>query len=102
MKKIKSLLFASCILGLTISTGITYAQEKSRVSIAKGNYNESTKTFDVTVTKPTDARTFKSISVAIWSEENGQDDLKWYDSNNIVNGRASIQFNLANHGNRAG
>ncbi len=39
---------------------------------------------------------FDSISVAVWSGNGGQDDLKWYDAS-FVNGSSKLTVNINNH-----
>ena len=101
MKKFKFLLLSSCILG-----GVTFAQSSQAQEVGpiiqKGAYNATSRSFDVTVREASNGKAIKTVDVAVWSEENGQDDIKWYSSSAISQGQTSVRFNLANHSNRAG
>lgn len=39
----------------------------------------------------------KKIKVAVWSQKNGQDDLKWYDGNRDKNGNYTMDIPVVNH-----
>lgn len=102
MKKLKPYLFASCLLGLVTLAKPVAANDQGYATFSKTAYNTTTKTFDVIAKKSPNGKNIKQVDVAIWSEENGQDDIKWYSTSNVVDGQAKVQFNLANHGSRAG
>lgn len=40
----------------------------------------------------------ESVSVAVWSDKNGQDDLTWYTAEKQADGRYTVNTNLYNHG----
>ncbi|MGQ7458527.1 GBS Bsp-like repeat-containing protein, partial [Streptococcus suis] len=42
------------------------------------NVNETTGTFDVVISNVVGSSTIQTVLVPIWSDENGQDDLRWY------------------------
>ena len=101
MKKLKPFLFASCLLGGICLSSIILADEQT-AAITKTSYDANSKTFEVMATKTGNGKNIKQVDVAIWSEEDGQDDIKWYSTSSISNGQAKIQFNLGYHENRAG
>lgn len=102
MKLIKSFLFTSCVLGMVALGQSVSAEEIGQANVSKTEYNTSSRTFDVLVSRKAGGKAIKTVEVAIWSEENGQDDLRWYSSSAISNNQTKLQFNIANHGNRAG
>lgn len=56
--------------------------------------------FDIALTnisKPTD---ISSVQAAVWSEKNGQDDLKWY-TMPLSNASASLTVDIKNHSNQS-
>lgn len=102
LRKIKTALFTTAILGTIFSSQTALAQESGWSNLSKTVYDETTKTFDVIGVESQNGKKIDHMDVAIWSEENGQDDIKWYSTSNIQSGQANIQFNLANHNNAAG
>lgn len=102
MSKIKTALLSTIVLGATCLSSPVSANQQGNATVSKSDFNSATKTFDVMVQQSANGKTIKSIDVAIWSEENGQDDMRWYSTSVTSNGQANVQFNLANHGNRAG
>lgn len=100
MKKIKTILFATSVLGM-----FAYSQQvkadTSDAIVSVANYNEFSGIFDVNAIQKANGKQIKTMRAAIWSEENGQDDLKWY----VVSGNgqsANVQFNVDNHGKKEG
>ena len=102
MNKIKSALLSTAVLGMAFFTNSAMADQQSDALVTKTPFDVSSKTFEVTAQQSVNGKAIKSIDVAVWSEENGQDDIKWYSSSNVSNGQVKVQFNLANHGNHAG
>lgn len=102
MNKIKSALLSTAVLGMAFLTNSAMADQQSDALVTKTPFDVSSKTFEVTAQQSVNGKAIKSIDVAVWSEENGQDDIKWYSSSNVSNGQVKVQFNLANHGNHAG
>lgn len=102
MNKIKSALLSIAVLSMAFLTNSAMADQQSDALVAKTPFDVASKTFEVTAQQSVNGKAIKSIDAAIWSEENGQDDIKWYLSSNVSNGQVKVQFNLANHGNHAG
>lgn len=101
MRKLKVALFASSILGMLAVSSYTAADtEDNQVTIS--HYNEQAGTFDVNAVQAANGKTIQSIDVAIWSEENGQDDLKWYHTSNDGSNQLTVHFNAENHGSKVG
>lgn len=102
MNKIKLVLLSTAVLSMAFLTNSAMADQQSDALVTKTPFDVASKTFEVTAQQSVNGKAIKSIDVAIWSEENGQDDIKWYSSSNVSNGQVKVQFNLANHGNHAG
>lgn len=58
-------------------TNSAMADQQSDALVTKTPFDVASKTFEVTAQQSVNGKTIKSIDVAIWSEENGQDDIKW-------------------------
>lgn len=102
MSRLKTALLSTVVLSMAFLTNSVMADQQGDALVTKTPFDVASKTFEVTAQQSTNGKAIKSIDVAIWSEENGQDDIKWYSSSNVSNGQVKVQFNLANHGNRAG
>lgn len=102
MNKLKTVLLSTAVLSTAYLSPSVLASQLDEATVSKTDFNSVSKTFDITAQQSTNGKGIKQIDVAIWSEENGQDDLKWYSANAITEDQASVQFHLANHGNRAG
>lgn len=100
MRKIKPFLFASALFATFGMSGQVLAEDQNDILLKKSDFNELTKTFDVI--GEAQGKKIKQMDVAIWSEESGQDDLKWYSSSDFTSGRSKITFNLVNHKSAAG
>lgn len=101
MNKIKSALLSTAVLGMACLSQTVMADQQSDALVTKTPFDLASKTFEVTAQKSENGKDITHIDVAVWSEENGQDDLKWY-SVDASNNQAKATVNLANHGNRAG
>ena len=75
---------------------ITINQQEISYQINKVNDT----TYDVLVTNVPEYIT--SITVPVWSNANGQDDIKWYTTTKIGEGTYKAQINLENHGYTSG
>ena len=102
MNKLKTALLSTAVLSTAYLSPSVLASQLDEATVSKTDFNSVSKTFDNTAQQSTNGKGIKQIDVAIWSEENDQDDLKWYSANAITEDQASVQFHLANHGNRAG
>lgn len=101
MNKLKTALLSTAVLSTAYLSPSVLASQLDEATVSKTDFNSVSKTLDITAQQSTNGKGIKQIDVAIWSEENGQDDLKWYSANAITEDQASVQFHLANHGNRA-
>lgn len=46
--------------------------------------------------------TITSVSIPVWTDQNGQDDLKWYKASKVATGNYQVLVNIANHNNEKG
>lgn len=53
--------------------------------------------FDVTVDSSQSHENIEHIAVAVWSENSGQDDLKWYQTSQVENQKAVVSVDTKNH-----
>ena len=82
------------------SIGDTEAPTISSVTIPSST---SDVVFTVTANDVTDnASGIKNVRFAVWSDENGQDDLIWYDGSNLGNNQWSVNIDIRNHQNVIG
>lgn len=102
MSRLKTALLSTVVLSMAFLTNSVMADQQGDALVTKTPFDVASKTFEVTAQQSDNGKAIKGINVAIWSEENGQDDIKWYSTSDISNGQARVRFNLANHGNHAG
>nr|WP_281734431.1 GBS Bsp-like repeat-containing protein [Streptococcus lutetiensis] len=102
MNKIKSALLSIAVLSMAFLTNSAMADQQSDALVTKTPFDEVSKSFEVMSQKTKNCKDITRIDVAVWSEENGQDDLKWYNTTDVINGQAKVKVNLADYGNRAG
>lgn len=102
MNKIKSALLSTAVLSMAYLTNSAMADQQSDALVTKTPFDEVSKSFEVVSQKTKDCKDITRIDVAVWSEEDGQDDLKWYNTTDVINGQAKVKVNLADYGNRAG
>lgn len=69
----------------------------SDVKVSINTTNNVTGEFKVTISNIIDDSNISSISVPVWSSNNGQDDLVWYNANKESNGIYSVTVNPKNH-----
>ncbi|NQG97231.1 hypothetical protein HO675_03920 [Streptococcus suis] len=65
------------------------------------NYKKTSSQFTVTVKGQADSQVIKSVRIAVWSGENGQDDLKWYQPS-LNNNAARQEISIRDHSNTSG
>ncbi len=83
---------ASTTTSLTTTTG----------NISIENINKTAGTFDVVVKSVAAPYAVQSVKVPVWTEENGQDDLKWYVATRQSDGSYKISISKKNHKNGTG
>ena len=66
------------------------------------NNDTMTGRFDVVISNVKTPNGVRSVSVPIWSETGGQDDLVWYTANRQANGTYTVNVKAADHKNSTG
>ncbi|HIV17205.1 MAG TPA: GBS Bsp-like repeat-containing protein [Candidatus Alectryocaccobium stercorigallinarum] len=100
-KKIRILSFVLCfIMACSICvhaepSGEQGAQEAESCSVA---YDNGSGSFDVEIYGVKDDEAMQQVEVAVWSDNNWQDDLRWYNAAKQDDGTYSIQGNISKHG----
>ena len=72
------------------------------IGVTVGNLNNDVGTFTVKATGINQISGVSRVQFAVWSEENGQDDLRWYTAANGGNGVYTQNISIKNHGSKAG
>ena len=88
-------------IGLVASPGFDNNDTRSNALVSVVGYKENSSTFDVVVKGSQKTKTIKSVGIAVWSEDKGQDDLKWYKPA-VTNNQATAKIDIANHANVSG
>lgn len=83
--------------------GIEYEfqQDLKNVSLDIVN-NTSNNTFDATLSHGKIGKNIVEVQFAVWSNVNGQDDLKWYKAEQIMDNQWSKTIQIGNHKNNSG
>lgn len=81
-----------------LTTTFSNVETKPNATVSVTNYQETKTSFTVNVVGTSQTKTISSISMAVWSESAGQDDLKWYKPQ-ISNNSTSQLIDIANHSN---
>lgn len=76
--------------------------EEGQASVTLSAIDQEKGRFDVVVSETNSSKTIEHVDVAIWSQENDQDDLRWYSSSQVREGKVVLNFDIANHHNQAG
>ena len=80
--------------GSLISTWSEQVEMNTAGSVLTAEYNTESGTIEAGMSYADD---YTDVSFAVWSDENGQDDLKWYSVSADSNGTASISINPIAH-----
>lgn len=78
------------------STNVTIPPIIGNVSLSP--VNPANWTFITNITNANALQGIAKVKVAVWSDNNGQDDLRWYDATSLGNGSYSTLVRLSNHG----
>ena len=71
-------------------------------TISVVNNNKDTGTFDVVISDVYSSKGVRTVQVPIWSEKDGQDDIRWYEATRQANGTYTVNVQAANHKNSTG
>ena len=71
-------------------------------TISVVNNNKDTGTFDVVISDVYSSKGVRTVQVPIWSEKDGQDDIRWYEATRQANGTYAVNVQATNHKNSTG
>ena len=71
-------------------------------TISVVNNNNDTGTFDVIISDVYSPKGVRTVQVPIWSEKDGQDDIRWYEATRQPNGTYTVNVQATNHKNSTG
>ena len=71
-------------------------------TISVVNNNKDTGTFDVVISDVYSSKGVRTVQVPIWSEKDGQDDIRWYEATRQANGTYTVNVQAINHKNSTG
>ena len=71
-------------------------------TISVVNNNNDTGTFDVIISDVYSPKGVRTVQVPIWSEKDGQDDIRWYEATRQANGTYTVNVQAINHKNSTG
>ncbi|HGI2828345.1 TPA: SH3 domain-containing protein [Streptococcus agalactiae] len=64
--------------------------------------NETTTGFDILITNIKDGNGIAAVKVPVWTEQGGQDDIKWYTAVTTGDGNYKVAVSFADHKNEKG
>ena len=71
-------------------------------TISVVNNNKDAGTFDVIISDVYSPKGVRTVQVPIWSEKDGQDDIRWYEATRQANGTFTVNVQATNHKNSTG
>ena len=71
-------------------------------TISVVNNNKDTGTFDVIISDVYSSKGVRTVQVPIWSEKDGQDDIRWYEATRQANGTYTVNVQATSHKNSTG
>lgn len=71
-------------------------------TISVVNNNNDTGTFDVIISDVYSSKGVRTVQVPIWSEKDGQDDIRWYEATRQANGTYTVNVQATDHKNSTG
>lgn len=71
-------------------------------TISVVNNNNDTGTFGVIISDVYSPKGVRTVQVPIWSEKDGQDDIRWYEATRQANGTYTVNVQATNHKNSTG
>ncbi|HFU4202627.1 TPA: GBS Bsp-like repeat-containing protein [Streptococcus suis] len=80
----------------------TAATTKASGTLTISNIDKQAGTFDVIVSNVVGTSTIQSVQVPVWTDSNGQDDIKWYTATKQSDGTYKVTVDKANHKNGVG
>ena len=86
------------LTGLAVTPGFNNVDDRPTADVFASDYAQDKEDFTVNVNGSSSTKTIKSVRIAVWSDENGQDDLKWY-TPSISDNKTSQTVSIKNHSN---
>ena len=71
-------------------------------TISVVNNNNDTGTFDVIISDVYSSKGVRTVQVPIWSEKDGQDDIRWYEATRQANSTYTVNVQATSHKNSTG
>ena len=87
------------------ATQVTVEQKEAPKDQVTGHMTIENKTatgFDVIISDVADSNGLQVVEVPVWTENKGQDDLKWYQATKQANGDYKVSVDIKNHKNETG
>ena len=81
---------------------VEVSQSRPSASLTIENNNATTGTFDVVISDVYSPKGVRTVQVPIWSEDDGQDDIRWYEATRHTDGNYKVTVQVANHKNVTG
>ena len=85
-----------------IETIVDVKHNKPVGTISVVNNNKDTGTFDVIISDVYSSKGVRTVQIPIWSEKDGQDDIRWYEATRQANGTYTVNVQATNHKNSTG
>ena len=91
--------YAKTMSGVSVCVGkSSFEISESKIgSIAVNEIDESKGTFKVELGDVYNGSFISSAQIAVWSNVNGQDDIRWYDFSFLKNSKNALTVNIKNH-----
>ena len=83
-------------------TIVDVKHNKTVGAISVVNNNKDTGTFDVIISDVYSSKGVRTVQVPIWSEKDGQDDIRWYEATRQANGTYTVNVQATSHKNSIG
>ena len=85
-----------------ITEGSTEVTRKTSGTLSIENNNKDTGTFDVIIKDVYSPKGVRTVQVPIWSDKDGQDDIRWYEAARQANGDYKVSVKASDHKNSTG
>ena len=84
------------------SSAATAIQEAAKGSLTIQHQSPGSGKFDVIVSNVSNSSGIRAVKLPVWTEENGQDDLRWYTATKQANGTYKVTIDRKDHKNGSG
>ncbi|MCR8967309.1 GBS Bsp-like repeat-containing protein [Streptococcus zalophi] len=87
------------MIGIKTTEGFDYHPKTLyNAKIKIENYDKYKPTFDVVIDASESIKNVNQVRIAVWSDNKGQDDLKWYQPH-LTNSKAKVSISILDHSN---